>query len=117
VKRVMQVLLLLAGMLWAANSFPSDDHAHHLEVTARRFSFVPDTITAKRGDPLVIELHSLDAHHGLKFQAFNVQIDVPKGETRELEFIPTQTGTFVGMCSHFCGRGHGEMKLTLIVTE
>jgi cytochrome c oxidase subunit 2 len=89
----------------------------HFDVTAKRFSYEPAQITVKRGEMVTIAVHSVDAHHGLKFKDFNVEADVPKGQTQELSFIPKNAGTFVGVCSHFCGRGHGEMKLTVTVTE
>jgi cytochrome c oxidase subunit 2 len=92
-------------------------NTQHFDVTAKRFSYEPAQITVKRDQPVTIAVHSLDAHHGLKFKDFNVDVDVPKGQTKELSFTPKNTGTFVGVCSHFCGRGHGEMKLMVVVTE
>ena len=92
-------------------------NSQHFEVAAKRFSFEPSQITVKRGEMVTIAVHSLDTHHGLKFKDFNVDVDVPKGQTKELSFTPTNTGTFIGVCSHFCGRGHGEMKLVVTVTE
>ncbi len=92
-------------------------NTQHFDVTAKRFSYEPDQITVKRGELVTITVHSLDAHHGLKFKDFNADVDVPKGQTKELSFTPKNTGTFVGVCSHFCGRGHGDMKLMVTVTE
>lgn len=92
-------------------------NVQHFDVTAKRFTYEPAQITVKRGEPVTIAVHSLDAHHGLKFKDFNVEVDVPNGQTKELSFTPKDAGTFVGVCSHFCGRGHGEMKLVVVVTE
>jgi len=116
-KQLSQVLILLLWILGSPISSGAADNPRRMEVTAKRFAFVPDSITVKKGEPVDIALRSADAYHGLKFKEFGVQVDVPKGETRDLSFTPTRAGTFVGQCSHFCGRGHGEMKLTLIVTE
>lgn len=87
------------------------------DVTAKRFSYEPAQITVKRGEPVTIAIRSVDARHGLKFKDFNVDVDIPKGQTKELSFTPKSTGIFVGVCSHFCGRGHGDMKLVVTVTE
>lgn len=66
---------------------------------------------------MVLVLTSTDVAHGLKFKELDLNIKAKKGETSEVNFTPTQVGTFVGQCSVFCGSGHGAMKLTLHVTE
>lgn len=88
-----------------------------IQVTAKRFAYEPAEITLKKGEPVVIALHSEDVAHGVKFAELNVQTDVAKGATGEIAFTPQQTGDFVGHCSHFCGSGHGTMTLTLHITE
>jgi cytochrome c oxidase subunit 2 len=40
-----------------------------------------------------------------------------RGQTSQVEFTPTETGTFVAQCAVFCGSGHGSMKLIVHVTE
>jgi cytochrome c oxidase subunit 2 len=88
-----------------------------IEVTAKRFDFIPAEITVKKGEPVVIVLKSVDVAHGLSFRGLGVNVKVGKGQTGELAFTPTKTGDFVGQCSIFCGAGHGRMKLTLHVVE
>lgn len=91
--------------------------SQRVEITAQRFGYAPDKITLKKGVPVVLVLTSKDVDHGLKFKGLNVNIKVKKGSSSEVTFTPTQVGTFVGQCSVFCGSGHGEMKMTLHVTE
>jgi cytochrome c oxidase subunit II len=88
-----------------------------IEIVAKRFSFAPAEITLKKGEPVVLVLHSEDVPHGLKISELNVETEIAKGATSELSFTPNATGDFVGHCSRFCGSGHGSMTLTLHVTE
>jgi cytochrome c oxidase subunit 2 len=88
-----------------------------IEVTAKRFEYEPAEITVRKGEPVVIVLHTADVAHGLKFADLGLATDIEKGNTSRLAFTPDRVGTFVGHCSHFCGAGHGSMTLTLKVTE
>jgi cytochrome c oxidase subunit 2 len=88
-----------------------------IEVTAKRFSYEPETVTVKKGEPVELVLKSEDVPHGLKFRELGVDVKAKKGKTGEVEFTPEKTGDFVGHCSVFCGMGHGSMHLTLHVVE
>src|ERR1700733_8529945 len=88
-----------------------------IDITAKRFSFAPAEITLKKGEPVVLVLHSEDVPHGLKISELKLDTEIAKGATSELSFTPNATGDFVGHCSRFCGSGHGSMTLTLHVTE
>jgi cytochrome c oxidase subunit 2 len=88
-----------------------------IEVTAKRFEYIPAEITLKKGEPVVLVLHSTDVAHGVKFAELNLKADIGTAGTTELAFTPDKVGTFVGHCSHFCGSGHGTMTLTLHVIE
>ncbi|HZL25140.1 MAG TPA: cupredoxin domain-containing protein [Acidobacteriaceae bacterium] len=88
-----------------------------IEVTAKRFAYVPAEITVKKGEPVVLVLHSTDVAHGIKFADLGLKADIGTAGTTELAFTPDKVGTFVGHCSHFCGSGHGTMILTMHVTE
>jgi cytochrome c oxidase subunit II len=88
-----------------------------IDITAKRFSYDPNTITVKEGEPVELVLKSLDVPHGLKFRELGVEVKAGKGKTGEVEFTPEKTGDFVGHCSVFCGRGHGSMELTLHVVR
>jgi len=91
--------------------------AQRIEVTAKRFSYQPGTITVKKGEPVELVLKSEDVPHGLKFRELGVEVKAGKGKTGEVEFTPEKIGDFVGHCSVFCGVGHGSMQLTLHVVE
>jgi cytochrome c oxidase subunit 2 len=91
--------------------------AQRIEISAKRFEFVPSVITVKKGEPVEIVLTTADVPHGLKFPDFNQQVRIAKGAPSTLRFTPDKAGDFTGACSVFCGSGHGKMKLTLHVTE
>jgi cytochrome c oxidase subunit 2 len=90
---------------------------HRIEVTAKRFTYDPGTITLKKGEPVDMVLKSQDVPHGLKFAELGVEVKAGKGKTGEVEFTPEKTGDFVGHCSVFCGMGHGSMHMTLHVVQ
>jgi cytochrome c oxidase subunit 2 len=121
----MKLKLILPAVLFAAlivalftpQLVRAQTAPRRIEVTAKRFDFIPAEITVKKGEPVVIVLKSADVAHGLSFRDLGVNVKVGKGQTRELAFTPTKTGDFVGQCSVFCGGGHGRMKLTLHVVE
>ena len=103
--------------LFLSSSTGAQDTPRRIEVTAKRFEYIPSHITLKKGEPVVLVLKSADVAHGVRFKELGLQTDIAKGNSSQLAFTPTKTGTFVGHCSHFCGSGHGSMTLTLDVTE
>jgi cytochrome c oxidase subunit 2 len=111
------VLAVLATVLFFAHRSNAQEAPRRIEIVAKRFDFTPGDITLKKGVPVVIAFTSEDVSHGVKFKELNLVVASKKGETKEINFTPTQAGTFVGQCSVFCGSGHGGMKMTLHVTE
>ena len=109
-------LLLLCSVRGAPPTHAADG-PRRIEVTAKRFEYIPAEITLKKGEPVVLVLHSTDVAHGVKFTELGLKADIGTAGTSELAFTPDKAGTFVGHCSHFCGSGHGTMILTLHVTE
>jgi cytochrome c oxidase subunit 2 len=91
--------------------------AKKIEITAKRFTYTPNEITLKKGEPVVLVVQSLDVAHGLRVRDLNIDLKVKKGGTSEVQVTPDKTGDFVGQCSVFCGAGHGSMKLTIHVVE
>jgi cytochrome c oxidase subunit 2 len=109
-------------LLWVTlASLAGVDHAQTprtIEMTAQRFSFEPNEITVKKGQPVILVIKSKDVVHGLVIEDLGVRTtDVKKGGATELKFDPETAGTFEGKCAHFCGKGHGSMRLTVHVTD
>jgi cytochrome c oxidase subunit 2 len=116
------MLIVLCVAVAAAVALPwrvvdAKDTTHHIDVTAKRFTYSPNEITLKKGQPVVLVIKSLDVAHGLHISELNLKAKIPKGGSTELNFTPDKTGDFVGHCSVFCGSGHGGMALTLHVVD
>ena len=111
IKAVMVLLL----SLFSFNVF--SQAPQRIEITAKKYSFDPASITLKKGVPVVLVLTSRDTTHGLEIKELGVNTKLPKGETVEVPVTPEHAGTFQGKCSVFCGFGHGRMKMTVEVTE
>jgi cytochrome c oxidase subunit 2 len=119
---VRKVLLVIAvlSLIPICAVYPiahSQATPRRVEVHAKRFSFSPNELTLKKGEPVLLVLTSDDVSHGLRFRELNVNLKAPKGGSTEAQFTPNMTGDFVGHCSVFCGSGHGSMALTLHVVE
>jgi cytochrome c oxidase subunit 2 len=120
-KRVLTTGTLLASALLSglviyprANAVPPEKVIH---VTARKFDFSPDSITLKKGEPVVFEISSGDREHGFNLRAFGVRANVSPGKASRVRFTPDRTGKFTFSCDVFCGDGHEEMTGTVVVNE
>ena len=120
-KRVLITVALLASALLSglvvytrANAVPAERVIH---ITAKKFDFSPDSITLKKGEPVVFEISSADREHGFNLRAFGVRTNVSPGKVTRVRFTPDKTGKFTFSCDVFCGDGHEEMTGTVIVTE
>ena len=96
------------------NALPAEREIH---ITAKKFDFTPDTITLKKGEPVLLVLSSQDRKHGFNLRAFGIRADVNAGESARIRFTPNKTGKFTFSCDVFCGEGHEDMTGTVVVTE
>jgi cytochrome c oxidase subunit 2 len=101
----------------SASAANQTSEPRRIEITASRFSYSPSEITLKKGEPVVLILTSTDVTHGLALKDLGVRTEIKKGKTTAAEITPMKVGTFQGKCSHFCGKGHGSMILTVNVVE
>ena len=111
------LVVLAIGPSIAQTAWAQDAAPRRIVVTVKRFSYDPDEVTLKKGQPVVLVLKSADVAHGLRFRDFNVNITVTAHGSAEAQFIPDKTGDFIGHCSVFCGSGHGSLMLKLHVVE
>jgi cytochrome c oxidase subunit 2 len=82
-------------------------------IHAKRFEFSPNEVHLKRGQPVTIQLVSDDRPHGLSSKPLQIELD----GNDEVTITPTVAGTFKAICDHYCGSGHGNMKLTFVVED
>ncbi|HYS05752.1 MAG TPA: cupredoxin domain-containing protein [Candidatus Dormibacteraeota bacterium] len=116
--------VLLAIALTAAGlTFASPFHARAEEapgprvvaITARRFEFVPKEITLKQGEAVTLRLTSEDVTHGFFMKALGIDAVIEPGQPTDVTITPQTTGSFTTICDHFCGEGHGNMHMTIVV--
>ena len=88
-----------------------------VEISAKRFSFDPGTVTLKKGEPVLLVLKSNDVPHGIRVRELGLELKAPKGGSAEVRFTPDKAGDFIGHCYVFCGAGHGSMTITFHVVD
>src|SRR5215467_9153380 len=100
-------LMLVLGM-----TLSSDRHAFAsnsprvVEITAKRFTFEPEQITLKKGEPVTLRLHSEDVTHGFFMRKLKIDTEVEAGKTTDVTITPEVAGTYTTICDHFCGANH-----------
>ena len=88
-----------------------------IKITAQKFEYIPSSIELKRGEPVTLELVSLDRIHGFNIPDLGLRADVLPGESVRLDILPTKAGTYTFLCDIFCGDGHGEMSGVIVVKD
>jgi cytochrome c oxidase subunit II len=111
-------LAVLAGLLATASPRArAEDGPRVIVITAKRFEFSPKEITLKKGETVKLQLKSEDVTHGFFLRPLGIDKDIPAGETAEVTVTPQEVGRYRAICDHFCGAGHGGMKMTIVVEE
>jgi cytochrome c oxidase subunit 2 len=117
-KKLLVVTAMLAVAVLAGQNPPvahAEEGPKVVEISAKRFGFTPDHITLKQGEPVILRLTSLDVTHGFFSRDLKVDELIEAGKTTEVRVQPQKAGTFTVICDHFCGSGHGNMKMTVTV--
>ena len=86
-----------------------------IEITAKRYEFTPNTVTLKKGETVKLRLHSEDVIHGFFSRPLKLDETIEPGKTVDVVVTPQTAGTFKTICDHFCGAGHGNMAMTIVV--
>jgi cytochrome c oxidase subunit II len=86
-----------------------------IQVVARKFVFIPNEITLKLGEPVVLEFTAPEVVMGFSVPALKVRTDIIPGQVARLRLVPEREGTFDFLCDVFCGDGHEGMTGRLIV--
>src|ERR1700712_2035472 len=72
-----------------------------ISVTAMKFEFIPPTINLKKGEPVVIDLSSLDRRHGFDVPELGIRTDVLADESVKIRLVPDKVGRFLFHCDNF----------------
>ncbi len=108
---ILAMLLMSLGAVRRVNA----QEPRVIDITAKRYGFAPSTITLKQGETVKLRLHSEDVVHGFFSRPLKVDEMIEPGKTTEVTITPQTVGTFKTICDHFCGAGHGNMAMTIVV--
>jgi cytochrome c oxidase subunit 2 len=109
-------LAILAVLLCAwAPAARAETPERTVQITAKRFEFTPATIELKVGEPVVLEISTLDRKHGLAVPELHIDAVVLPGKPTRVRLVPDHAGTFGFHCSVFCGSKHEEMTGQIVV--
>lgn len=86
-----------------------------IDVSAKRFEFAPNVVTLHRGETVTIRLTALDRSHGLLVKPLGIDLDADRDLPDEVTITPQTAGRFPAICDHYCGMGHGNMKMVFVV--
>lgn len=113
----LKTAITLAAALLVCCPLASPETPRRIAIVASRFSYSPNQITLKKGEPVVLVLRSTDVTHGFQISEMSIKTEIKKGKDTEVPLTPIETGHFVARCAHFCGTGHGSMTLQIDVAE
>ncbi|HZQ73370.1 MAG TPA: cupredoxin domain-containing protein [Burkholderiales bacterium] len=80
-----------------------------VKIVARKFTFLPNTVTLKKGVPAVLEFTAPEVVMGFNAPDLKIRADIVPGEVARVRFTPDKAGTFDYVCDIFCGDGHERM--------
>ena len=93
------------------------DQTRVIQIVAHKFTFEPNQITLKKAAQVTLRLTSQDVNHGFYIRGLKVDEEIEPGMTTEVTLTPDKAGTFPTICDHFCGLGHKNMNMTVVVGE
>jgi cytochrome c oxidase subunit 2 len=122
--KIIAATLLAAacGITWSSitaktNIARADVNPKVIEITAKKFEFTPSEITLKKGEPVILRVTSADRVHGFMSKPLKFDTDIAVGTTTDVPVTPDTAGDYTVICDHYCGTGHGNMKMKVSVVE
>ena len=94
---------------------PAAESPQIVKITASKFHFTPDHVTLVKGQSVTLELTSADRMHGFLVKPLGIDTDIDPDKTTAITIKPDKAGTYAAICDHYCGLGHGSMKMTIVV--
>ena len=107
--------LLIIGITAAIRLKAQESQPQVVVISAKRFEFTPNQITLKRGEPVTLRVSAQDRDHGFYQKDLEIELDLTPDHPSEVTITPEKAGRFVVICDHFCGSGHGNMKMVINV--
>jgi cytochrome c oxidase subunit 2 len=88
-----------------------------VRIVAKKFDYTPEQLTLQLGQPVALELTSMDVIMGFNASTLGLRTDIVPGRITTLRFTPDKVGTHEFHCDVFCGSGHEDMAGAIVVTE
>jgi cytochrome c oxidase subunit II len=88
-----------------------------IKVRVKKFTYDPEVIMLKRGEPVVLEFMSLDVNMGFKCSDLGLRADITPEKATQLRLTPDKAGRFEFHCDVFCGDDHESMTGTIAVAD
>jgi cytochrome c oxidase subunit 2 len=88
-----------------------------IKIVAQRFQFTPGEIALKSGQPVILEITSLDFIHGFSLPALGIRTNLLPGPPTRVAIKALAAGRYDFLCDNFCGSGHEEMNGTIVVSD
>jgi cytochrome c oxidase subunit II len=88
-----------------------------ITIHARRYEFVPSSITLLAGKPAKLVFIADDVAHGIAIEGLLPDRNINPGQPETVILTPSKAGDFPGVCSRYCGAGHERMKFLVHVVE
>lgn len=102
---------------WSPRRVVAAEQPQVIEIKAKKYEFSPNQVSLKKGAPVVLRLSTEDRSHGFFIKPLGVDADIKPGQVTDVAITPDTTGEYVVICDHYCGLGHGNMKMTLNVVQ
>jgi cytochrome c oxidase subunit 2 len=115
--RLTAVLLIaaVAGPTVGRSGVRAAEEPRVIAITAKRFEFSPKEVTLTLGETVKLQLTTEDVTHGFFMKPLGIDEEIVPGKTTEVVVTPQTPGRYTTICDHFCGAGHGSMKMTIVV--
>ncbi len=111
--------LLLTGfaatLVAVAARAATQGDARRIPVVARKFVFIPNEITVRQGESVVLEFTAPEVAMGFFAPALGLRTLIVPGEVARVPWTADRVGRFDFLCDVFCGDGHEGMNGHLVV--
>jgi cytochrome c oxidase subunit 2 len=101
---------LLGFLLGAVLGTASAQNPRVVQITARKFEFMPGEVTLEAGVPVILELSTEDVTMGFDAPGPGLHAEIAPGKVTRLALTPEKAGSFDYICDIFCGEGHEDMS-------
>lgn len=88
-----------------------------IRVTSKQFSYSPETITVRKGQPVKLIVSTSDVEHSFSIKELGINVSIEPRKKKTIVFTPDKAGTFRYYCDVYCGAGHKRMGGQFIVTD